>query len=259
MARQGGGLLLPLLLLSLAVLHLMLGTTVTDVTATVSLTLPTSLTPMETSPLLPTTDSTAAATLPPSSPETGASTLQRSSTSLGTGSTSPPTMPPPTGPAPTAASAEPLTTLADTMATPAISTGVPGSNPTPSRPAGTTSRNTFDTSSHTVGLTSGTLTLSETPSTATGTEPSSPTTSSTQIPEVTPSTPADLSVMTSSCPTATSNTSASHLFLSLRLMVPQNLENTMVQELVLSKLRGNLLTTFPCAGLAVEWRGKRRT
>ncbi|XP_040469613.1 mucin-7-like isoform X2 [Falco naumanni] len=246
MARQGGGLLLPLLLLSLAVLHLMLGTTVTDVTATVSLTLPTSLTPMETSPLLPTTDSTAAATLPPSSPETGASTLQRSSTSLGTGSTSPPTMPPPTGPAPTAASAEPLTTLADTMATPAISTGVPGSNPTPSRPAGTTSRNTFDTSSHTVGLTS-------------GTEPSSPTTSSTQIPEVTPSTPADLSVMTSSCPTATSNTSASHLFLSLRLMVPQNLENTMVQELVLSKLRGNLLTTFPCAGLAVEWRGKRRT
>ncbi|XP_027667647.1 mucin-7 isoform X2 [Falco cherrug] len=246
MARQGGGLLLPLLLLSLAVLHLTLGTTVTDVTATVSLTLPTSLTPMETSPLLPTTDSTAAATLPPSSPETGASTLQRSSTSLGTGSTSPPTMPPPTGPAPTAASAEPLTTLADTMATPAISTGVPGSNPTPSRPAGTTSRNTLDTSSQTVGLTS-------------GTETSSPPTNSTQIPEVTPSTPADLSVMTSTCPTATSNTSASHLFLSLRLMVPQNLENTMVQELVLSKLRGNLQTTFPCAGLAVEWRGKRRT
>ncbi|XP_057283192.1 mucin-5AC-like [Pezoporus wallicus] len=89
MAGQRGGL--PLLLLSLAVLDLTLATTVTDVTATMSTSVPTSLTPMETSALLPTTDPTTAATLPPSSSES--STLERSSTSLETSSFSPSTTP----------------------------------------------------------------------------------------------------------------------------------------------------------------------
>ncbi|XP_049659324.1 sialidase-like isoform X2 [Accipiter gentilis] len=72
MAGQIGGLPLPLLLLSLAVLDLTLGTTATDVTVTTSPTLPTSSTPTKTMALLPTTDSTTAATVPPSSPETSA-------------------------------------------------------------------------------------------------------------------------------------------------------------------------------------------
>ncbi|XP_050758786.1 mucin-2-like [Gymnogyps californianus] len=261
MAGQRGGLPLPLLLLSLAGLavpHLALGTT-TDVTATMSPTISTSPTPMEASALLPTTDSTTAAALPPSSPEMGAFTPERSSTSPGTSSASPPTVPPPSTPAPTATLAKPLTTLADTTATPIISTRVTGSTPAPSQLAGTTSRTTSGISTLTVGLTPGTLTVSGTPSTATGTEPSSPATDSTQTPEVTLSTPADLPTTLPVCPTATSNTSASHLFLSLRLTVPLDLGNTTVQELVLSKLRGDLQMTFPCAGLAVEWRGQRRT
>ncbi|KAM9615394.1 uncharacterized protein ACIBXB_021851 isoform 2-T2 [Morphnus guianensis] len=261
MAGQRGGLPLPLLLLSLAGLvpHLALGTTATDVTVTVSTAHPTSPTPMETSALLPTSTSTTAATVPPSSPETGASTPERSSTSPGPGSTSSLTTPPPTTPAPTAASAEPLTTPSDTTATPDTSTGVRGSTPAPSQPAGTTARATPGISTMTSGLVPGTPTASETPSAATGMEPSSPATNSTQTPEVTLSTPADLPTTLPVCPTAMSNTSASHLFLSLRLTVPLDLGNTTVQELVLSKLRRDLQTAFPFAGLAVEWRGHRRT
>ncbi|XP_075013267.1 uncharacterized protein LOC142085357 isoform X2 [Calonectris borealis] len=262
MAGQRGVLPLPLLLLSLAGLavpHLVLGTATTDVTVTVSPTLPTSLTPMETSALLPTTDSSTAATLPPSSPETEASTPEMSSTSLGTSSASPHTASPPTAPAPTATSAEPLTTLADTTATSVISTGVPESTPTPSQLTGTTSRTTPAISTPTMGPTPGTPTVPGTLSAAMGTEPSSPATDPTQTPEIILSTPTDLPAMLPICPTATSNTSASHLFLSLRLTVPLDLGNTTVQELVLSKLREDLQMAFPCAGLAVEWRGKRRT
>ncbi|XP_074733433.1 uncharacterized protein LOC141946923 [Strix uralensis] len=207
------------------------GTTTTDVTATVSSTFPTSLTSVETSTLLPTTNSTSTGTLPPSSPEMGASTLERSSTSSGISSASPPS-----APAPTAASAEPLTTLADTTDTPVISTGVPGSNPAPSQSSRTTSRITPGISTMTMGLT-----------------PSTPTISGTV------STPADLPTTLPVCPTSTSNTSASYLFLSLRLTVPLDLGNTTVQELLLSQLRRYLQTAFPCAGLAVGWRGHRRT
>ncbi|XP_068262799.1 integumentary mucin A.1-like isoform X2 [Nyctibius grandis] len=254
MAGQRGGLPLPLLLLSLAglaVLHLALGTTDRDVTATVPLTLPTSLAPMETSALLPTTASTTTGTIPPSSPETGTSTPERSSTSLGTGSASSPT-----APTPTAASAEPSTAPAETTATSDTSTGL---SHTPSQPVGTMSRTTPGISTVTVGPALGTSTVPETSSAATGMEPSSLSADSAQTPEVTLSTPADLPVTLPVCPTATSNTSASHLFLSLRLTVPLDLGNTTVQELVLSKLHGHLQTKFPCAGLALEWRGKRRT
>ncbi|XP_074954469.1 mucin-4 [Phalacrocorax aristotelis] len=233
------------------------GSTTTEVTATMSPTLPTSSTPMGTSALLLTTDSTTIATLPPSSPEMGAFTTERSSTSPGTSSTSPPTALPPTPPALTVASTEPLTTLADTTATTVINTGVPGSTPAPSQLAGTTSMTTPGISTPTMWLTSGTSTVSGTPSAATGMEPSSPATDSTLTPEVTLSIPADLPTTLPVCPTAKSNTSASHLFLSLRLTVPLDLGNTTVQELVLSKLRRDLQTVFPCAGLAVEWRGKR--
>ncbi|XP_061862094.1 mucin-2-like isoform X6 [Colius striatus] len=244
MAGQRGWLPwpLPLLLLSFT-----MGTTTTDVTVTVSPTLPTSLTPTETSALLPTTDSTTTATLPTSSPEMGASTSGSSSPSPRTGSSSAPTMPPPTTPAPTA--------LADTTATPAVSTESSGSTPMPSQLAGTTP----GISTLTVESSPGILTVPGVSSAATGMEHSSPTADSTQAPEVSFSTPADLPTTLPVCPTAMSNTSTSHLFLSLRLTIPLDLGNTTVQELVLSKLRGDLQTTFPCAGVAVEWRGKRRT
>ncbi|XP_074768087.1 uncharacterized protein LOC141963048 isoform X1 [Athene noctua] len=206
-------------------------TTATDVTTTMSSTFPTSLMPMKTSALLPTTNSTTTGTLPPSSPETGASTLERSSTSSGISSTSPPS-----AAASTAASAEPLTTLADTTDTPVISTGVPGSNPAPSQSARTTSRITSGMSTMTMGLTPGTPTIS-------GTD----------------STPADLPTTLPVCPTSMPNTSASYLFLSLRLTVSLDLGNTTVQELILSQLRRYLQTAFPCAGLEVGWRGHRRT
>ncbi|XP_033919999.1 mucin-5AC isoform X3 [Melopsittacus undulatus] len=185
-------------------------TAITDVTATMSTSVPTSPTPTETSALLPTTDPTTAATLPPSSPES--STLERSSTLLGTSSFSSSTMPPVTKPAPTVASAEPLTTLADSTAIPFTSTDMSSINPT--------SRTTHGNSNSPLGSTPGTSAVSGTLSAATG---------------------------------------ASHLFLSLRLTVPLDLGNTTVQELLLSKLRGDLQTAFPCAGLAVAWRGKRRT
>ncbi|KAM6414380.1 uncharacterized protein O9250_005758 [Rhynochetos jubatus] len=256
MAEQRGGLSL-LSLISLAVLHLTLGTTTTDVTATVSPTVPTSPIPMDASALLPTTDSTTAVTLSPSSPETGASTLGMSSISLRTSSASPPTAPPPTAPAPTDASAKPSTTLADTTVTPFISMGNPGSNPAPSQLARTMSGTTPGISTLTMGPTPCTPRISGTPSTTVDMETSSHTTNSPQTPEVTPST-TDLPTTLPSCPSAASNTSASYLFLSLRLTVPLNLENTVVQELVMSKLRRDLQTEFPCAGLEVQWRGKRK-
>ncbi|XP_061308262.1 UV excision repair protein RAD23 homolog [Pezoporus flaviventris] len=160
-------------------------------------------------------------------------------------------MPPLTTPAPTVASAEPLTTLADSTAAPFTSTDMCSSNPT--------SRATPGHSNSPLGSTPGISTVSGTLSAATGTEPSSPAASSTQTTELALSTSADLPTMLPVCPTTTSNTSVSHLFLSLRLTVPLDLGNTTVQELLLSKLRGDLQTAFPCAGLAVEWRGKRRT
>ncbi|XP_010210370.1 PREDICTED: uncharacterized protein DDB_G0274915-like [Tinamus guttatus] len=91
------------------------------------------------------------------------------------------------------------------------------------------------------------------------TELSSPVTNSTPSPEVTISTTADEPATPLVCPSAATNTNASHLFLSLRLTVPLDLENSMAQELILSKLRGDLQTAFPCAGFTVAWRGKRRT
>ncbi|OPJ85595.1 putative GPI-anchored adhesin-like protein PGA18 [Patagioenas fasciata monilis] len=254
MAGHRKGLPLPLLLLSLAVLDFTLGTTTMDVSVTMSPTHRTSLTPTETSALLPTAESSTAGTVPPSSPETGASTPENSSTSLGTSSTSPPTTP-----APTDASSEPLTTLANTTATPNTITRVPRSTRAPSQMTGTTAGTTLDISTLTTGLTSGTPTAPETPNAITGMEPSSPGTSSAQTPEVTLSTTGDLPTTLPTCPTTMSNTRASHLFLSLRLTVPLDLGNTTVQELVLSKLRTDLQTVFPCAGVALEWRGTRRT
>ncbi|XP_065496507.1 integumentary mucin A.1-like isoform X2 [Caloenas nicobarica] len=251
MAGQRRGL--PLLL-SLAVMHLLLGTTDMDVTVTMSPTHPTSLTPVETSALLPTAESSTAGAVPPSSPPTGSSTPESSSTSLGTSSISPPTTP-----ALTAASSEPLTALADTTATPNTITSVPRSTPAPCQLMGTTAETTLDISTLTTGLTSGTLTAPGTPNAVTGMEPSSPGTSSAPTPEVTLSTTGDLPTTLPVCPTTMSNTSASRLFLSLRLTVSLDLGNTTVQELVLSKLRRDLQTVFPCAGVAVEWRGTRRT
>ncbi|XP_050164391.1 mucin-4-like [Myiozetetes cayanensis] len=217
-------------------------TTAMGVTATTSPSPPTSSISMETSAQLPTTDSTTAATLSPSSPETEASTPERSSTSPGTGSSPTPTTPPPTT---TATSSEPLTTLANTTASPVTSMEVPLSTPSPSHPARTTSRTTPDIFPPT---------MESTP----GIEFSFPTTNSTQTSEVTRSTPADPPVPPPVCPTGSSNTSTSRLFLSLRLSTPLDLGNSTVQELVLSKLREDLQTAFPCAGLSLEWRGKRR-
>ncbi|XP_051482815.1 uncharacterized protein LOC127387934 [Apus apus] len=215
-----------LLLLSLAGLtmpDLMTETTVTDVTMAMSPTLPTSVTPLETSELLPTT----AATISASEPGTGASTLENSSMSPVTGSASSPS-----APAPTAPSAEPSITPYNTTADPDTSTEVPGSTPDIS----------------TVDPTLDTSTAPESPSTTTGMEPSSLTTDSSQTSETT----------TCVCTTPAPNTSASHLFLSLRLTVPLDLGNATVQELVLSKLREDLQTAFPCAGLVLKWREKRR-
>ncbi|XP_038001567.1 uncharacterized protein PB18E9.04c-like isoform X3 [Motacilla alba alba] len=254
MAGQRGGLALPLLwsllllLLSLsclAVLHLALETTAMGVTATVSPALPTSSTPMESSTPLPTTDSTTTATLLSSSPETEASTPEESSTSTETGNTSPPTALPPTTTAEDSSESteETLATLADTTAGPVISTSDPMSTPSSSYP----DRSTPDIFPST---------MESTP----GTEPSSPATSSAQTSEATTlSTPTDLPTLPPVCPSGSSNTSASHLFLSLRLSTPLDLGNTTVQELVLSKLREDLQTAFPCAGLSLAWRGKRRT
>ncbi|XP_027503419.1 mucin-5AC-like [Corapipo altera] len=217
-------------------------TTAMGVTAATSPSPPTSSISVETSTQLPTTDSTTAATLSPSSPETEASTPERSSTSPGTGSTPTPTMPPPT--TTTATSSEPLTTKANTTASPVISTEVPLSTPSPSHPARTTSRTA-------PGIFP--PTMESTP----GIEFSFPTMNSTQTSEITHSTSADLPMLPPVCPTGLSNTSASRLFLSLRLSTPLDLGNSTVQELVLSKLRENLQTAFPCAGLSLEWRGKR--
>ncbi|XP_054241934.1 mucin-7-like isoform X2 [Indicator indicator] len=197
MAGQRGGLPLLLLLLTLAVPRFLL----------------------ETSALLPTTDSTTTAIVPSSRPGTGTSDLERSSTSMGNDNTSPPT-PPSTTPAQTAASSEPLTTLSDTTEDPNTSITLPRSSPTSGQTAGTMAKTTPAISTPTLGTTLGTLTEPATPSAATG---------------------------------------ASHLFLSLRITIPLDLGNTTVQELVLSKLRQDLQTAFPCAGLAVEWRGQRRT
>nr|XP_005513287.1 probable GPI-anchored adhesin-like protein PGA18 [Columba livia] len=254
MAGQRRGLSLPLLLLSLAVSDFTLGTTAMDATVTMSPTHPASLTPMETSALLPAAESSTAGTVAPSSPETGASTPGNSSMSLGISSTSPPTTP-----APTAASSEPLTTLADTTATPNTITSVPRSTRAPSQMTGTTAGTTLDISSLSTRLSPGTPTAPETPNAVTGMEPSSPGSSSAQTPEVTLSTTGDLPPTLPACPTTMSNTSASRLFLSLRLTVPLDLGNTTAQELVLSKLRTDLQTVFPCAGVALEWRGTRRT
>ncbi|XP_041323512.1 putative protein TPRXL isoform X3 [Pyrgilauda ruficollis] len=215
MAGQRGGLALPLLwplllllllsLTCLAVLHLALETTAMGVTATVSPAHHTSSTPVESSTLLPTADSTTTATLLSSSPETEASTPEESSTSIETGKTSPPTVLPPTTTTEDSAESteETLATLADTTASPVISTSDPMSAPSSSHPARTT-------------------------------------------PDIFPS-------------TGESTPGASHLFLSLQLSTPLDLGNTTVQELVLAKLREDLQTAFPCAGLSLAWRGKRRT
>ncbi|XP_014801270.1 PREDICTED: uncharacterized protein PB18E9.04c-like [Calidris pugnax] len=227
------------------------GTTALDVTETVSLAFPTSLTSMETSSVVSTTDSSTTGTIPPSSPETGASTLE---TSLGTDRSSPPIASSPTAPASPDTSAESSMTTGDTTGTSDTSTGYS----TPSQPVETTFGITSGTSTVTMETTPGTSTVPETSSAATGTEPSSPTTNSTQTTDDTLSTPTDLTT-TAFCPTTASSTGPSYLFLSLQLTVPKDLGNTTMQELLLSKLREELQTTFPCAGLGVEWRGERRT
>ncbi|PKU39807.1 mucin-4-like [Limosa lapponica baueri] len=84
MAGQRGGLSLPLLLLSLAVPDLALGTNLTDVTVGMSPALPTSPTPTETSALVPTTNSTTAATIPPSRPETSSPEVQMDASTAST-------------------------------------------------------------------------------------------------------------------------------------------------------------------------------
>ncbi|XP_069720875.1 integumentary mucin A.1-like isoform X2 [Phaenicophaeus curvirostris] len=258
MARWRAGLLLLLLSLAgLAVLHLTLGTTTIDVTAAVFPTHPTSPTPMDTSALLPTSASTTETTTPPSNRETGAATLERSSTALWTSSASSPTTPPPTAPAQTDTSSEPLKTPSDTTSNPNTITSIPETTSYHSQPVGTTARTTRDISTLTKESDLCTSTVPETSSAATGTEPSSPVTDSTPTTEAALSTPADLSTTLPVCPTPTSNTSAS-LFVSLRLTIPLDLGNTTVQEMVLSKLRVDLQTRFPCAGLAVGWRGKKR-
>ncbi|XP_056354748.1 mucin-2-like isoform X1 [Oenanthe melanoleuca] len=216
-------------------------TTAMGVTATVSPPLPTSSTPVESSTLLPATDSTTTATFLSSSPDTEASTPEESSTSEETGNTSPASVPPPT--TATEDSVESLTTLADTTASLAISTSDPMSISSSADPDETTP-DIFPS------------TMESTP----GTELSSPATSSAQTSEATTlSTPTDLAVLPTACPSGSSNTSASQLFLSLRLTTPLDLGNTTVQEQVLTKLRENLQTEFPCAGLSLAWRGKRRT
>ncbi|XP_069720876.1 uncharacterized protein [Phaenicophaeus curvirostris] len=219
MARWRAGLLLLLLSLAgLAVLHLTLGTTTIDVTAAVFPTHPTSPTPMDTSALLPTSASTTETTTPPSNRETGAATLERSSTALWTSSASSPTTPPPTAPAQTDTSSEPLKTPSDTTSNPNTITSIPETTSYHSQPVGTTARTTRDISTLTKESDLCTSTVPETSSAATG----------------------------------------ASLFVSLRLTIPLDLGNTTVQEMVLSKLRVDLQTRFPCAGLAVGWRGKKR-
>ncbi|TRZ18062.1 hypothetical protein HGM15179_009065 [Zosterops borbonicus] len=198
MAGQRGGQSLPLLwslllllLLSftcLAVLHLALEITPMGVTATLSPALPTSSTPMETSTLLPTTNSTSTATLLSSSPETEASTSEESSTFTETGNTSPPTEPPLA--TTTEDSVESSSALADTTASPVISSSDPMSTPSSSYPDRTTP-NIFPSTMESTS----------------GTEPSSPATSSAQASEAaTLSTPTDLPTLTPVCPSGSSNT-----------------------------------------------------
>ncbi|XP_071608496.1 uncharacterized protein [Heliangelus exortis] len=98
-------------------------------------------------------------------------------------------------------------------------TRLPGSNPTPSQLVETIS-----------GITPGISTMTE-----------------------------ETTLNTSAAPETLSAATDASLFLSLRLTVPLDLGNTTVQELVLSKLHEDLQTAFPCAGLALKWRGKRRT
>ncbi|XP_032554301.1 mucin-5AC-like isoform X2 [Chiroxiphia lanceolata] len=172
-----------------------------------------------------------------------ATTTVLGTTSPGSASTSSPTTP-----ALTDTSNKPLTTPSDTTASLITSTVAAKSTPAPSQPVGTTARTTLGTS---------TLTAPETPSATAGIEFSFPTMNLTQTSEITHSTSADLPMPPPVCPTGSSNTSASRLFLSLRLSTPLDLGNSTVQELVLSKLRENLQTAFPCAGLSLEWRGKR--
>ncbi|XP_027541579.1 flocculation protein FLO11-like isoform X2 [Neopelma chrysocephalum] len=180
----------------------------------------------------------------------GTSTHQGPATTTLLGSTSPrsASTSSPTTPALTDTSNKPLATPSDTTASLITSTVATKSTPAPSQPVGTTARTILGTS---------TLTAPETPSATAGIDFSFPTTNSAQTSEVTRSTPADLPMPPPVCPTGSSNTSASRLFLSLRLSTPLDLGNSTVQELVLSKLRKNLQTAFPCAGLSLEWRGKR--
>ncbi|XP_027739811.1 mucin-20 isoform X2 [Empidonax traillii] len=173
----------------------------------------------------------------------GPATTMLDSTSPGSGSTSSATTPELTD-----TLKKPLMTPSDTTASLITSTVAAKRTPAPSQPVMATARTTLGTS---------TLAAPETPSAIAGIEFSFPTTNSTQTSEVTHSTPADLPMPPPVCPTGSSNTSASRLFLSLRLSTPLDLGNSTVQELVLSKLHEDLQTAFPCAGLSLEWRGKR--
>ncbi|KAF4796042.1 hypothetical protein TURU_086729 [Turdus rufiventris] len=156
-------------------------TTVMGVTATVSPPLPTSSTPMESSTLLPTTDSKTTATLLSSSPETESSTPEESSTSEETANTSPPSAPPPsTGPVVS------TTSLADTTASSVIVT---------SDPMSTSSTDLDGTTSDIFSST-----VESTP----GTESSSPVTSSAQTSEAT--TFSTSTELTTTCPSGSSNT-----------------------------------------------------
>lgn len=132
-------------------------TTAMDVTATLSPALPASSTPVESSTLLPTTDSTTTATLLSSSPETEASTSEESSTFPETGNTSLPTELPPT--TTTEDSVESSAALADTTASPVISTSDPVSTPSSSY----SDRTTPGIFPSTMDSIPGTLTISGTP------------------------------------------------------------------------------------------------
>ncbi|XP_025949235.2 mucin-2-like [Dromaius novaehollandiae] len=225
-----------------------------------------SMVPPSTSSLLASTME--GTTLATSTSEETATTSSLRSTSQETSSASPSTTTPPITIEETFTLAGSSTLLEGTITASITSTAVSESTPTATQPE-TTTGTTPGISTQTSGTALDTMTVPQTSSAGMSTtnvtsvypstEPSSLATDLIQSPEVTISTTADKPTTLLVCPSAATNTSASHLFLSLRLTVPLDLENSVAQELILSKLRGDLQTAFPCAGFTVEWRGKRRT
>ncbi|XP_031459323.1 cell wall protein DAN4-like isoform X2 [Phasianus colchicus] len=118
----------------------------------------------------------------------------------------------------TAAPPEPSTTVVDTTTTSITSMVVPSSTSSPSPSLGSTTGTSPDVS---------TLTTGSPPDTSTAL----------QSPSATPG--------------------ASQLFLSMHLITPLDMGNTTAQELLLAKIRRDLQTAFPCAGLLLQWRGEK--